>query len=59
MITFKASSSNFQQLWYPAFNTWVKNLIVDEAAIHFGNMIKIFKDIYTVQLGKAEDIYCS
>jgi hypothetical protein len=43
-------------LWYPAFNTWVKNLIVDEAAIHFGNTIKILKGTYAAQLGKAEDI---
>jgi hypothetical protein len=45
----------YSEFGHPAFNTWIKNLIADEA-IHFGNAIKILKHTYTAQLDKAEDV---
>jgi rubrerythrin len=39
---------------HPLFNTWIKNLIADEA-IHFGNAIKILKNSYPAQLSMAEN----
>lgn len=45
----------YSEFGHPNFNTWLKNLIADEA-IHFGNAIKILKRYYAPQLNKAEDI---
>jgi hypothetical protein len=45
----------YSEFGHPAFNTWIKNLIADEA-IHFGNAIKILKNTHTSELSKAENV---
>ncbi|VVO96364.1 hypothetical protein PS874_02449 [Pseudomonas fluorescens] len=45
----------YSKFGHPTFNTWIKNLIADEA-IHFGNAIKILKKNHEPQLDKAEKI---
>lgn len=44
----------YSEFGHPAFNTWIKNLIADEA-IHFGNAIKILKHTHPANLGMAEN----
>lgn len=45
----------YSEFGHPYFNTWIKNLIADEA-IHFGNAIKILKNNHKADLSKAEKI---
>lgn len=45
----------YSEFGHPAFNTWIKNLISDEA-IHFGNAIKILKYAHRSKLDKAEEV---
>ncbi|WP_223503190.1 hypothetical protein [Pseudomonas sp. BF-R-24] len=45
----------YNEFGHQNFNTWIKNLIADEA-IHFGNAIKILKHNHLSNLHKAEDI---
>jgi len=45
----------YNEFGHENFNTWIKNLIADEA-IHFGNAIKILKHKHSSNLHKAEGI---
>ncbi|HEF4758522.1 TPA: hypothetical protein SAN82_000926 [Pseudomonas putida] len=45
----------YSEFGHPLFNTWIKNLIADEA-VHFGNAIKILKNNHAAQLNKAEEV---
>ncbi|MNS30139.1 hypothetical protein D3C72_621620 [compost metagenome] len=45
----------YDEFGHQNFNTWIKNLIADEA-IHFGNAIKILKNNHSSILYKAEGV---
>ncbi|WP_256574749.1 hypothetical protein [Pseudomonas sp. B15(2017)] len=45
----------YQNFGHSGFNSWIKNLIADEA-IHFGNAVKILKTFHADRLNQAEDV---
>ncbi|PTT28725.1 hypothetical protein DBR18_15465 [Pseudomonas sp. HMWF021] len=45
----------YEGFGHPGFNTWIKNLIADEA-IHFGNAVKILKTFYADRLDQADSV---